>query len=190
MSLFKTYKAVIFENGSDAPVVSNANLVVKRITPENVQDGLSFNDQNTIEDFNYFLTNEQRGYYCYLEDQCIMRGWAFHMKERARVGQDFIFQLKENDLFIAWLETNPSKRRLGAMSSMLNFIYTTESNDHRLLAYVDAKNSASIQGFMKAGFSATSKYKCFVFWKLKWYIQTETNGRRSFRLKFGDQINP
>ena len=182
-------KAVIVEVKKSVPKWTSEILRVERITLENLEDCKWFNDEFTITKFKEFLKVGHIGFFCYKGDICIFRTWILINSDNTFVGNNFIYQLAENEVFSGWSETAVQYRGFGAFSFTLNQIIY-ELTNLNISAYIAYDNIASIKGTEKTGFEITKRLILIKFYRLRCKIQfTTKNNRRVLRLGFSHKIS-
>jgi hypothetical protein len=151
-------------------------------------DSKWFNDEVTITKFKEFLKVGHIGFFCYKGDVCIFRTWIFINSDNTFVGNNFIYQLAENEVFSGWSETALNYRGLGAFSFTLNQIIH-ELPNLNISAYIAHDNIASIRGTEKTGFEITKRLLLIKFYRLRCKIQfAGKNNSWVFRLGFSHKI--
>lgn len=188
MALIEIDNAYIIEAMSQVHINNPNNLRVCRIEDNNVYDSISFNDKQTILKFKEFDEKGHLGYYCYLNNECILRTWIFTKSDVTFVGRNFIYELEHNEYFSGWSETKEDARGIGAFSFTLNSIIH-ELKDNRITAYVASDNIASLKGTKKIGFEIIRKFLLIKFGRLRIQIEYFRYNRKSFiSLKLGHKI--
>lgn len=188
MAIIEIDNAYIIEAMNSVPLYNPNNLSVCRIQISNINDSISFNDEQTILKFKEFDKNGHLGYYCYLNDDCILRTWIFTKSDITFVGRNFIYELQSNEYFSGWSETKENSRGLGAFSYALNFIIH-EQNNKRITAYVASDNIASLKGTKKIGFEIIRKFFLIKISRVKIQIEYFRFNRKPFlSIKLGHKI--
>lgn len=166
------------------------SIIVKAMTFDNVNDGLSFNSPEEIEKFKYFLSIGHKGYYAYYNGACASRIWFFVKKEQCLVGSNFIYDLSENEYFLAWAKTHPSFLKYGLYSSALK--YAILDNPNKVISgYVASDNIASLKGTKNAGFETVERYTLIMLFGRGFKIKTyDSKKGRTLRLSIGRIIQP
>jgi hypothetical protein len=188
MAIIEIDKAYIIEAKKRLPLYNPNNLRIQRIDSSNMMDSVLFNTEDTLLKFKEFNKNGHLGYYCYLEDACILRTWIFTKSDVTFVGRNFIYELEPNEFFSGWSETKEDARGIGAFSFTLNSIIH-ELNDKRITAYVASDNIASLKGTKKIGFEIIRKFLLIKLSRLSIQIEYfRFNRRRFISVRFGHKI--
>lgn len=167
--------------------IDKNNLTVKLINLNNVNDAEWFNDATQIETFKKFLEKKYIGFYCYKEDLCVHRLWLFNNSDRTYLNQEFIYKIKVNEMFVAWVETSEKYRKTGAFSKTINFVINSIQNK-TFIASIDANNTKSINAFLKNGFGIYKKFLLLKFYKIKLSIQYKQDNKFCLKCKLGSIV--
>lgn len=150
-------KADIVQNVRKITFEKNNKIEIKQICPENVNDGKEFNTEEEINTFKQFIKQGHIGYYAYYEGLCVCRLWILTTRDRCLVGDGFIYDLKENEHFIAWVYTHKEYRGLGLYPYILK--HAVVSMPHIVFkAHTATKNKPALNAVKKAGFETAARY--------------------------------
>ncbi len=188
MKLLTIENANIIKVINKMPYEKIQGIEFKAITPDNLEDGLSFNTKEDLDAFKRFLSLGHKGYYGYYNGNCAFRTWIFYTSDRCLVGSNFIYQIKNNEAFSAWSKTHESFLRLGIYTAALKFAIQ-DNPDKVIKAYVDSENIPSLKGVEKAGFKTIEKFILIKFWII--YIKMkifELGKSKVFKISFGKFI--
>lgn len=125
---------------------------IREASESNLKDILSFQDSSYIDLFNSFLNSGDRGYFAYLDDECVHRSWVKSNDQYVYPHWIYPMKLKSNQHFIHYCETSPKARGRGIYPAVLSKISLDYKDKGELLICVDSRNKASIKGVVKAGF--------------------------------------
>ena len=133
-------------------VEQNSRAEIRKVTPENVEDARSFQSDHLIEIFRGFLSNGDKGYYGYIDNKCVHRSWVKTAGQVVQPHWAYKYELLEDEAYIHYCETAPCARGLGIYPHVLSFI-THDLFDQQISIAIDEKNTASIHGATKVGFT-------------------------------------
>jgi hypothetical protein len=188
--LFRKEKADIIRVNNFIPYLPQDLIEVKAINEENINDGISFNSTDELEQFRIFLNEGHFGYYAYYNGQCALRTWIFTNEQRCFVGQNFYYKLPPGEYFSGWSKTHSEFRKLGLFTQALIFAINEHSNK-TISGYVESNNIGSLKGTQKAGFISVFRFTLFKFGRLKIQLKTFDHKKgKIFKILFSSKIKP
>ena len=132
--------------------VSYAATDIRWATQANLADILNFQPARYVEVFRDFLALGDKGYYTYLDGQCVHRSWVKSNEQVVYPHWAYPMKLQPNQHFIHYCETAPQARGKGIYPAVLSKIVDDFKHKGEILMSINAKNTASIKGAQKAGF--------------------------------------
>lgn len=181
-------KADIIQNTRYTSFEQNDKIEVRRICAENVFDGKEFNTEEEIDTFKQFIEQGHIGYYAYYEGVCACRVWVLTNKDRCLVGDGFIYDLKENEYFVAWVYTHNEYRGLGLYPYILKYALASHPNII-FKAHTDTNNKKALNAVKKAGFETVARYILILVFNRGIKIKVlNSKGRRCFFPSIGRLI--
>lgn len=192
MQVFKnrvaiTHSILIRSDNNTELHFEGSKLKVEKVTYENLNDAARFNSGEELVEFKNFLDKGYKGYYCYYDNICIHRVWLFTDSARTIVSDGFLYNLNNNEYWIAWVETDRYYRGMGAFLTSLQFILKDNPNKI-ILGTVNPKNSISLKVFTKCGFYEFKKYIFIKISRFKMIVQYRRYNKVSFNVKFGSNV--
>lgn len=167
--IFSKEKVHIYQNSLTPPNIEKPNNYrIIRADFKNLGDILFFQEKKYVETFSKFLTIGDRGYFGYLEKNCIHRTWVKSNCQIVNFHRYLKYQLKENEEYIHYCETSSIARNRGYFSFTLNQILHENSKIKKLIA-VTSKNLSSMKAIEKAGFYL---YKTVVIYRIFFFTFT------------------
>ena len=135
------------------PVLSDYRLKdIRHTTQQNLTDVSNFQPERYVGVFRQFLAIGDKGYYAYLDGQCVHRSWVKPNEQIVCPHWAYPMKLKPNQHFIHYCETAPQARGKGIYPAVLSKIVDDFKDKGEILISITAKNIASIKGAQKAGF--------------------------------------
>jgi len=147
----------IYKNGHEVEVESPA--IVKSVDNSNVNDILSFNSEQYVDIFKRFLDMGDKGYYAYLNGECVHRSWVKRGPQEIRFMRDYLIKLNEDDVYVHYCVTSEKARGMNIYPAVLSQICRDYQGKNIYLLVSNRKDYA-IRGVEKAGFE---KAKCVSF---------------------------
>lgn len=140
---------------------------IESVTDKNINDILDFQPKRYVEVFNDFLAKGDEGFYAYIDNKCIHRTWVVFGPEKVNLHWSIPYILKKNELFVHYCETSKTARGLRVYPEVLQFIINRHSKKNTIIIAVNEKNTPSIKGVLRAGFTQVKVNKTFVFLGMK-----------------------
>jgi hypothetical protein len=188
MAIIEIDNAYIIEHIKFIHLSNPLKFSVQKISLENIMDSSSFNDENTILKFKEFLMHGHMGFYCYLNQECILRLWFFNKSDVAFVGRHFLYILDNSEYFFGWSETKENSRGKGAYPFTL-YTVLKELKNERVTAFISNDNLSSLNGVKKAGFEVARKFYLIKISKIKLQIEYyRMNRKLFFSIRIGHKI--
>lgn len=150
--LYVNETLILFVHEEHISQDTSANITY--ITSQNVRDVLEFQHPRYLSVFERFLQRGDTGYFAYLNGKCIHRSWVVHTPQTVHLHPMLPRQLSADEAFIHYCETAPSGRGKNIYPAVLSKIaYDFKKSFRVLMISANAKNSSSIKGIKKAGFT-------------------------------------
>ena len=121
-----------------------SSALIKDVSEDSVENALSFQNKHYIDVFRRFLNLGDRGFYGYLNGECVHRIWCKINAQKVRFHWAYFHQLKDGEAYIHYAETAPRARAKGIYSHVLFYISEKLAN-YRYLITVNEENIASIK---------------------------------------------
>jgi GNAT superfamily N-acetyltransferase len=165
--LYVNETLLLFKNEKHTNQKSPASIAY--ITPDNVKDVLYFQPPRYIPIFEDFLMRGDTGYFAYLDGNCVHRIWGVHSSPQIIYLHPMLpRQLKENEVWIHYVETAPHARGRNIFPAVLSKIAEDFDEDGLTLLFaVNEKNTSCIKAALKAGFREVEKQKVLVLFGIK-----------------------
>lgn len=129
----------------------NSKAIIKNATFENLKDILYFQNKKYINIFKDFLNKGDKGYFAYIDNNCIHRSWIKSDNQIVYPHWALPYNLKDNEVFIHYCETAPEARGQNIYSHVLSHVANI-FKDKNILISVNKNNISSIKGVAKVGF--------------------------------------
>lgn len=152
LSRFYTHAKVIVYQYRDKKNIS-APLVLEKVTTENLNDALRFEDNYSFSINKKNALAEDDGYYGYFDGRCVFRAWVTKGAKAAPFHKFYLRKLAANEVYMHSCYTDAACRGKGFYSFAIAEIaekYVAEGKT--VLISTTQNNSASIKGIIKAGF--------------------------------------
>jgi hypothetical protein len=134
------------------------SIVIKEVTPENVEDALAFQSNHQLQQFRSFLKEGDIGFYAYADDCCAHRSWVKKHPNKVEIHPLYSEPLQRDEVFVHFCETAPWARGKSIFTSVLNHIGNFFS-DKRILICVEQSNYSSLRSIKKSGFVEIKRFQ-------------------------------
>lgn len=148
------------------PLHQKSAATIKSVTPENVTDASYFQSKGQIVTFKNLLKNGDRGYYAYLDNNCIHRSWVVLGAGRVLLHKFYSIPITANEIFIQFCETAREARGKNIFPHVLSYIGEQYASK-KILTSVVSKNVSSLRSMKKAGFETIALVKIKVILGIK-----------------------
>lgn len=186
---FKIDRIIQIKRNADVPIkeIGNRDVVVRPVSPSNVNDAEGFCSESQIKSFEAFLEKGYKGYFAYVDNVCVSRIWVFTDSDRAYLNDRVVYKLRPNELYQGWAETDPNYRKRGIFLSLQNYAFK-DNQDYDILATIDYDNKASLNANIKCGYHIYRKYFMITIGRLKVSIIHSYEGFFRLKIKLGSYV--
>lgn len=129
---------------------------VKQVDKSNLQDALSFNDEAYMKIFNDFIDQGDKGYYAYLNGECVHRSWVKRGPKEILLTKGYSRFFSENDVYIHYCATAEKARGKNIYPYILSHICNELQNQNVYVLVLEKKLTAR-RGVEKAGFQKVKR---------------------------------
>lgn len=144
----------IYKNIHDVDVKSPA--VVEPVDNSNVNDILTFNSEQYVETFKHFLNVGDKGYYAYLNGECVHRSWVKRGPQEICFMRDYRINLSEDEVYVHYCATAEKARGMSIYPAVLSQICKDYQGMNVYILVLNNKDHAN-RGVEKAGFEKAKR---------------------------------
>lgn len=159
------WESIIYLCETEKQKTTNVNgkndILILKVTSENIKDILEFRSQSTLNIFIELLNNNHKGYYAYLNGKCCHCTWVLFEDGWQSISKYIEVKLNKKIGYISYCETADWARGKSIYPNVLRYIVNNCANVSKFFIVTNSKNIASIKGIEKAGFNILAKIKTY-----------------------------
>jgi len=144
-------KTIFFIYKNNYTPLINCLATIKIVNEYNLTDVLCFNKIDVVDKFKTFIKNGDKGYYAYLNDDCVHRSWVVFGPKEISIINNYKKKLNKNEAYIHYCETSFKARGKGVYPFVLANI-CKDFSDKVIYLMTLCKKKNACRAVEKAGF--------------------------------------